>query len=705
MQPRAHTPLHWWIPYLVLALSLALTAAGTYTGLRTTRARDQFRFQSAVQRTQALIENRMQGYISLLRATSGLFAVDESVSREDFRAFLRPLDLPDRYPGVQGIGFSRRIAFRDAGRRERHSIVYLEPLDRRNRAALGFDMSTEPRRREAMERARDTGQPAATGRVTLVQEIDPAKQAGFLIYFPVYHHGVPLATVADRRAALLGFVYSPFRADDLLRGILRAETNPTVAFQVFSGAVPSPENRLHRSSEISEDPRFAAFGGIDLAGTPWTIEYSTLPAFDLVSTRSSLSILPLAGLLASALLFFLTRSLVRAEIEAETANRAKDHFMATLSHELRTPLTPVLMVVSALEARARANRLSREMLGDLAMIRRNVELETRLIDDLLDLTRIRQGKLEIKNGEADLREILEHAVETSAAHVPEAERPHYVIDLAPMEHRLWADAPRLTQVFWNLLNNALKFTPSGGEIRVRTWKEEPGRIAVEVADTGAGIEPDVLPRVFDAFEQGGRGRFLKDRRGALRRLGGLGLGLAISRTIVEAHGGTLLAESEGPGKGSTFTVRLPIALPPGTEARQPEAAPPLPNPKSKIENPKSVHVLLVEDHLDAAEALADYLDATGRRVTVAHCVQEALEAAEKSDGFDLVLSDIGLPDGTGYDLMRELSRRYGLQGIALTGYGMDEDIEKSHAAGFSKHLTKPVNIETLEAALRQVTGV
>jgi CheY-like chemotaxis protein len=113
----------------------------------------------------------------------------------------------------------------------------------------------------------------------------------------------------------------------------------------------------------------------------------------------------------------------------------------------------------------------------------------------------------------------------------------------------------------------------------------------------------------------------------------------------------------------------------------------------------------VEDHLDAAEALADYLDATGRRVTVAHCVQEALQVAEKSAGFDLVLSDIGLPDGTGYDLMRELSRRYGLRGIALTGYGMDEDIEKSHAAGFSKHLTKPVNIETLEAALRQVTGV
>ena len=655
----------------------------------------------------------MQGYVSLLRATSGLFAVDESVSSGEFRAFLHNLELRRRYPGIQGIGFSRRIARppkEDAGRPERHSIVYIEPPDRRNRAALGFDMSTEPTRRAAMERARDTGQPAATGRVTLLQEIGPRKQAGFLLYFPVYRHGVPLTTVADRRSALLGFVYSPFRADDLLRGILQAEANPTIAFQVFAGSVPSPENLLHRSSPLpaggdrprGDRPRFTAYGGFDIAGSPWTIEYSTLPAFEAASTRRSALLLPLAGLLVSALLFFLTRSLVRAEIEAETANRAKDRFMATLSHELRTPLTPVLMVVSALEARARANRLSREMLGDLAMIRRNVELETRLIDDLLDLTRIRQGKLEIKHGPADLREILEHAVETSAAHVPEAERPRYVLDLAPVDHRLWADAPRLTQVFWNLLNNALKFTPPDGEIRVRTWKEEPGRLAVEVADTGAGIDPDVLPRVFDAFAQGGR--FLKVRRGALRQFGGLGLGLAISRTIVEAHGGTLLAESEGPGKGSTFTARLPIAFPPGTEAPQSEPALPVVHAESKIEDPKSIHVLLVEDHLDAAEALAEYLDATGRRVTVAHCVQEALQAAEQSDGFDLVLSDIGLPDGTGYELMRELSRRYGLQGIALTGYGMDEDVEKSRAAGFSKHLTKPINIETLEAALRQVTG-
>ena len=684
----------------MLALSLALTFATTYSGLRTTQARDKLRFQSAVQRTQALIENRMEGYVSLLRATSGLFAAGESVSREDFHAFFDPIDLPHRYPGVRGVGFSRRIApERGAGGAERHSVVYLEPLDQRNRAALGFDMSTEPVRRDAMERARDTGQPAATGRVTLRQEIDARKQAGFLIYFPIYRHGVPLVTVADRRSALLGYVYSPFRADDLLRGILRAETSPVVAFQVFAGAVPSTGNLLHRSSPIPSGdrprPRFRAFGRFDLAGSPWTLEYSTLPAFEASSTRQQALLLPLAGLIVSVLLFGLTRSLVRAEVEAETANRAKDRFMATLSHELRTPLTPVLMVVSGLEARARAGRLPRELVGDLAMVRRNVELETRLIDDLLDLTRIREGKLEIKYGEADLREILEHAVETSASHVPEAERPRYVLDLAPVDHRLWADTPRLTQVFWNLLNNALKFTPPGGEIRVRTWREEPGRLAAEVADTGAGIEPDVLPRVFDAFAQGGRG--------ALRQFGGLGLGLAISRTIVEAHGGTLVAESEGQGKGSTFTVRLPIALPAGTVAPRPEAALPVPHPESKIENRKSIHVLLVEDHLDAAEALADYLDATGRRVTVAHCVRDALQAAEESEGFDLVLSDIGLPDGTGYDLMRELSRRFGLQGIALTGYGMDEDIEKSHAAGFRKHLTKPVNIETLEAALRQVT--
>ena len=250
-------------------------------------------------------------------------------------------------------------------------------------------------------------------------------------------------------------------------------------------------------------------------------------------------------------------------------------------------------------------------------------------------------------------------------------------------------------MFWNLLSNALKFTPPDGEVRLRTWREEPDGLVVEVADTGIGIEPEALPHVFDAFVQG--------PRDITRQFGGLGLGLAIGKAIVEIHGGSLTVASEGRGRGATFTVRLPAAFHPGVESPA-AAAPEAPLPKSKIQNPKSVHVLLVEDHPDTAEAMADLLHATGRQVTVAHSVREALGVAEQSQGcFDLVLSDIGLPDGTGHDLMRELRHRYNLPGIALTGYGMEEDVERSRQAGFVRHLTKPIHLETLEAAIRQVT--
>jgi CheY-like chemotaxis protein len=338
----------------------------------------------------------------------------------------------------------------------------------------------------------------------------------------------------------------------------------------------------------------------------------------------------------------------------------------------------------------------------LATIRRNVELEARLIDDLLDLTRISQGKLELRRGPADLRQVLDHAIEASAR--PGAPGPQVVTELDGGDLRLWADAPRLTQVFWNLLSNARKFTPPEGTVRVRAWREG-NDLAAQVSDSGMGIEPELLPHVFDAFQQG--------QRSDVRRFGGLGLGLAISKRIVELHGGSLSVASEGKGRGSTFTVQLPSGRPASLSEASREAVPEaelssdVPGEKSE----KPLHILLVEDHPDTAEAMADLLRATGRQVTVAGSVSEgmaladaALHGRRKDDRIDLVLSDLGLPDGSGLDLMSELSRRYGLRGIALTGYGMDEDVARSREAGFARHLTKPVSLEQLETAIRQVTG-
>jgi two-component system CheB/CheR fusion protein len=386
----------------------------------------------------------------------------------------------------------------------------------------------------------------------------------------------------------------------------------------------------------------------------------------------------------------------QAKEAAEEANEAKDRFLATLSHELRTPLTPVLAVASMLE---RDGRLPGDARGALTMLRRNVELEARLIDDLLDLTRIAHGKLELDRRSADVRQILEHALETVAAELM-TKRLRLVTDLDAGEHSLWGDAPRLTQVFWNLLHNAIKFTPAGGTIAVRSRvvSGAPGELTVEISDSGIGIEPQVLPRIFNAFEQA-------DPR-ITRQFGGLGLGLAVSRAIVELHGGTLTAASSGIGHGATFTIRLPVTEP---ESRV-EAAIPGIAERSAAPGPSAspLHLLLVEDHADTAAAMADLLRGLGYQVTVAMTVAEALAASEcaqsGAERLDLVVSDLGLPDGTGFDVMRELAGRHGLRGIALSGYGMEEDLRKSREAGFERHLTKPVNPQSLDAAIRQVMG-
>ncbi|HVG07683.1 MAG TPA: ATP-binding protein [Thermoanaerobaculia bacterium] len=382
----------------------------------------------------------------------------------------------------------------------------------------------------------------------------------------------------------------------------------------------------------------------------------------------------------------------QAKEDAEAANRAKDQFLATLSHELRTPLTPVLALITGLEG----DRRMRDVADRLAMIRRNVELEARLIDDLLDLTRIARGKLELQRAVCDVRALVEHAIQICCAESCDAGRLRVVTELEAMEHRVWGDGSRLMQIFWNLLRNSVKFTPEGGTIVVRTWNDEDehaSALVVEITDTGIGIEPGSIPHIFEAFSQGAPAR------------GGLGLGLSISKAVADLHGGRITALSPGYGLGATFRVELPTGGWPvqaepsvGSSMRQ------APEPPSR----RPLRLLLVEDHPDTAEAMAELLRALGHEVRVAMCVAAGLEAAAaemgSGAGIDLVISDLGLPDGTGMDLMRQLVSRYGLRGIALSGYGTEDDVRRSLEAGFSRHLTKPVNFKALEAVIHETAG-
>jgi signal transduction histidine kinase/response regulator RpfG family c-di-GMP phosphodiesterase len=372
----------------------------------------------------------------------------------------------------------------------------------------------------------------------------------------------------------------------------------------------------------------------------------------------------------------LYKSAQRARAESERANLAKDSFLAMLSHELRTPLTPVLTSVLALE---QTDGLSDETRASLEMIRRNVELEARLIDDLLDLTRISKGKVQLSIEEVDAHSLLRNALEICQADI-DKKQLSLRTDFAAEKVCLEADPARLQQIFWNLIKNAVKFTPEGGRLEILT-RNDDGQLRVEVSDSGMGIDVETLPKIFDAFEQGGR-----------TQLGGLGLGLAISKALVETHSGKLTAESAGRDQGATFTAVFPLAEHDAGASK--DALPSVPVPR------KSMRVLLVDDHEDTNRSLTQLLRRRGYHVQPAHSVQSALEAAAR-ERFDVLVSDIGLPDGSGIDLMQKLKNDHPIFGIALTGFGMEEDLQRSHAGGFNHHLIKPVDLNRLDALIQQ----
>lgn len=377
----------------------------------------------------------------------------------------------------------------------------------------------------------------------------------------------------------------------------------------------------------------------------------------------------------------------RARLEAEEANRTKDQFLAVLSHELRAPLTPVLAATHELELDLRLPPEVRETLG---IVRRNAELEAKLIDDLLDLTRVSRGRLELCRAEVCLATATREAaslceVDARAAGVT------IVLAIPPGRVLLRADPVRLRQVLWNMIKNAVKFTPAGGrvDILVAGGPTPDSPATVEVVDTGIGIAPEAMHRIFSAFEQADAA--------VTRRFGGLGLGLAISRAIAELHGGHLEARSDGPGRGATFRLTLPgsIRLPDTT----PVALPPPP-----AEPPRQLSVLLVDDHADTSRVLGRLLSHMGYRVSIAASVATGV-AAFQAGRPDVLISDVGLPDGTGHDLLRALlALGSHVNAIALSGFGMEEDIQSSLRAGFARHLTKPIDVRRLDQVIREVTG-
>lgn len=1041
-----------WAPYFVLAVALLLTVLATYYVARTAEAKDQLKFQNAIEDIHDSIHDRLETYIALLRSGSALFSAGGQVSADQFHAFVDRLNLRSNYPGSQGIGFSVRVKpeerdalvasmrrrgvenFRiwpEGERPEYYSIVYLEPLDRRNRVAIGYDMFTEPERRGAMERARDTGHRAASGRVTLVQEIDEQKQAGFLIYVPVYRNGKVPDTVAERQASLEGFIYSPFRANDLLDEILSRQSRKSVDLQIFDGTELTPDHLLYRSNQSrgaadssSYRPRFTATTTMDVAGRTWSLSFATRPEFDAVASGKGLAPpILLGGTLVSLVLFGVTlaqtrarqvaersalelrqseeairfqahlldtveqsviatdlngtiiywnkfaealygwpaaeatgrnimevtpaeatlgqateimsrlkagkswsgeillrrrdgstfpalvtdspiyddkgsligiigvstniserkraeealreadqRALTeyerlldritglgqalgtardlatifralrdfaaasvpcagifislydpgrqvrtasygwgdgvefdvsglppmpvttegpnsravrtgqiiitddymsatkanpgvvvgpdnglrpqsslaapmavmgrivgtievqsyeraaykdehvtamrmaanlaavaienvqlferesRARAAAEESNRMKDEFLATVSHELRTPLTAILgwsrMLTSGTLDGATSARA-------IQIIERNAKVQTQIIEDILDVSRIITGKLHLEFQPVELISVIEAAMNAVRPAV-EAKGIQLEAVLDSGANVVFGDADRLQQVIWNLLSNAVKFTPGGGRIQVHL-RNTGSSTELKVIDTGQGISREFLPYVFDRFRQA-------DSMTA-RQHGGLGLGLAIVRHLVELHGGTVHAESPGEGQGATFTPRLPLAGKVMREGAVAEDVKALAEENVPVNHQTALgglHVLVVDDEPDTLTMLTTILEERRVKVTTASSAGEAIKAIERSTP-DILVSDIGMPDADGYELIRAVRRLESKRGgaipaVALTAYAREEDRMRSLSAGYQIHLAKPVEPSELIAVLAELAG-
>ncbi len=380
-----------------------------------------------------------------------------------------------------------------------------------------------------------------------------------------------------------------------------------------------------------------------------------------------------------------------ARREAEAANRAKDRFIAMLSHELRTPLTPILASVTSLLGSTHIDASVRKA---LEVVKRNVELESRLIEDLLDVSRIREDKLTLKLETVDLREVVKRAVEICRESAEQGNL-ELRLELQAVQNIARADPARIMQVVWNMLQNAIKYTPSGGTIEIRSSNQSnakdpsgPPIWRLEIRDNGVGVEAGALERIFESFEQGAIAR--------IRGPSGLGLGLSICKAIVVAHGGSIHAHSEGRDKGAVFTIELNVFALASEKQNQKRL-----EDEDADAPPKSSRILLVEDDDDTRGILAGLLYKIGHEVSSAPNAEEALKLAAIRE-FDLLLCDLSLPGISGAELMKTLKSKTNIKGVALTGWDGSLELGVVRSAGFRTILTKPIAFDDLKAAIERL---
>lgn len=586
-------------PFLVLAVSIFLTIGVTYNFYQSSTNKDTARFNNEVNRIQSAIDNKIKLHIALLKGGRGFVESAAELNRGSFANYVQSLDLEENYKSVQAIGFSKIILPEErdelvkkmqaegnqgfqifpAGEREIYqAIIYIEPDNEQNQSDIGFDMSTDPARHEALARARDTGVQAASARINLLQSSSQNSQTGFLICLPVYKDGEISQTVEERRKNLIGYIYSPFRSGDFLDEIQRSTDTGDIAVQIYDGET-HPENLLAQTvfenapkpaNKIEKDQTTENI--IPVAGRIWTIKYESLPKFSEQSSINWTPMIFVSGIILSFLLFGMTywETFARLKLEtvaarlkeseaqkqklfeneqkarlvAEQANTTKDEFIAVVSHELRTPLNAIAGWTKILKT----NNLSANTKNlALEKINKNLRSQTKLVEELLEYSQILSGNINFEETPVNFSELFEKTFKEIRDSAQER-NIEFIKNNYLNGQMILGDEAKIQIVIYNILSNAVKFTPSGGKIESEL-SENDGMLQLVVKDNGTGISSDFIPQVFDQFSQADSS--------STRNYGGLGLGLTISKHIVKLHNGIIEAQSDGIGTGSVFTLRFP----------------------------------------------------------------------------------------------------------------------------------------------------
>lgn len=587
--------------YSVLAILLLITVGITYVFYQSARNKDKTRFENETSRLQSAIENRIKIYIRLLNGGRGFIESTSELSSSKFTAYAASLDLETNYAGLRSLGFVKTVRAEDIGglaekmnfegrsdfrvfpgaqKEEYQVLIYVEPQEELSRRAIGFDMSSEPARHEALRRSGETGAATASGPVVPVISPDElGKEARIIIFRPVYEENSLSAAPLSTSKTISGYVYGSFIAQTFVGEINKEVNNKDISVKIYDSEV-SPLNLLAKTNDQSEtgfisfpNEIYAQTAEIPVAGRKWVIEYGSLSSFNSQSSLGWTPLIFISGVCISFLLFGMTYREASARVKlqktaaelfemqkqrqklfeeeqksrvaAERANIAKDEFIAIISHELKTPLNAIAGWTRILKTHDISDATK-----DTALVKidKNLRAQVGLVEQLVTYSEVVSSNIALDNKQINFGEIVEEAI-TEVAPLAEEKGVELLTENRSNGDRITGDWERLKVVLNCVLLNAIKFTPPGGKIEAEL-SSSGETVELSIKDSGRGIPTEFLPFIFDQYKQADTPN--------IRDYGGLGLGLAISKHIVKLHGGTIEAQSDGKDKGSRFVLQFPV---------------------------------------------------------------------------------------------------------------------------------------------------